>query len=104
MKRYFMISFILFISSVQIITANEFTRKLVRVNLSDVNKKTMIDLLELGLDIISYRAMENTLEFIIHTNMDIVMTGFMENRRRKIKFMPSHQRSEPRSTLTQVSL
>jgi len=71
MKRCFLIAGILFLSYVQMITASEFTRKLMRVNLSEISENTMIDLLEFGLDIISYRATENTLEFIIHNNEEL---------------------------------
>ena len=71
MKKYFLMTCLILISTVQFTIANEFTRKLIRIDVSDVNEETMVNFLQLGLDIVSYKTTDNALEVIIHSDDEL---------------------------------
>lgn len=53
------------------LTASEFKRKMIRVDVSKVNKEIMMNFFQLGLDIVNYKMTDNTLELIIHSKDEL---------------------------------
>jgi len=71
MKKYIVIATVILLCLAQIITADEFNRKIIKVDVSNVSKEMIINFHQLGLDIVSYKTIDNTLEVIIHTKEEI---------------------------------
>jgi hypothetical protein len=71
MKKYLAFTLIILLSYFQLLIANEFKRKILKIDVSNVNKETITDLLQFGLDVLSYKATDNTLEVIIHSADEI---------------------------------